>query len=153
DQPYLAIHTAVPDSTGLDPVTVDIELKRGVWIEGRITDKATGQPAKGSVEYFSLYSNPNLSDYPGFDGTILLGELTRGANEDGKFRIVGLPGPGVLGVYYQRPPYMRANERDDEFGTKQQSLQTSPYHMSFTSNYNALARVDPAKGAEVVKRD
>ena len=51
--PYLATHADVPDSPGLDAVQVDIELKRGIWIEGRITNKVTGEPFKGSVEYFA----------------------------------------------------------------------------------------------------
>jgi RNA polymerase sigma factor (sigma-70 family) len=153
DQPYMVAHKGVPDTTGLDPVTVDMELKRGVWIEGKITDKATGKPVKGSVEYFSLFSNPNLNDYPGYDGTILMSELTIATKEDGSFRVVGLPGPGLLGVRSVKESCLRANERTDEFGTDQRSLETSPYHMTFTSNYNALARVDPAKGAESVRRD
>jgi RNA polymerase sigma factor (sigma-70 family) len=153
DLPYLPVHADVPDGTGLDPVTVDIELRRGVWIEGKLTDKVTGKPLKGAVEYFSLYSNPNRSDYPGFDGTVLMGHLFVPAKEDGSYRVVGLPGPGLIGVYYQRGSYLRVDERDDEFGTKEKSLETSPYHISFTSNYNALAKVDPAKGADSVKRD
>ena len=44
DQPYVRAHTDIPDSPGLDPVTADIELKRGVWIEGKMSDKVTGQP-------------------------------------------------------------------------------------------------------------
>src|SRR5262249_113813 len=43
DRPYVAMHKDVPDGPGLAPVTVDIELKRGVWIEGKITDKVTGK--------------------------------------------------------------------------------------------------------------
>ena len=39
----------VPDSPGLDPVTVDFELKRGIWIEGKITDKVTGKPVQGHL--------------------------------------------------------------------------------------------------------
>src|SRR5262249_22728002 len=46
DRPYVPIHKDVPDSPGLAPVTVDLELKRGVWIEGKITDKVTGKPLK-----------------------------------------------------------------------------------------------------------
>ncbi|MCI0458660.1 MAG: hypothetical protein L0Z62_16990, partial [Gemmataceae bacterium] len=97
DLPYVAVYRAVPDSTGLEPVTVDVELKRGVWIEGQITDKVTGKPVKGHVEYFALYSNPNLRDYPGFDGR---GFRIIAVKEDGSYRVVGLPGPGLIGVYY-----------------------------------------------------
>src|SRR5262249_8373044 len=65
DLPYLAVRAAAPDGPGLDPVTVDVELKRGVWIEGKITDKVTGKPVKAGVQYILLYSNPNRGDYPG----------------------------------------------------------------------------------------
>ena len=150
--PYVVTNKEVPETPGLDPVTVDIELRRGVWIEGKITDKVTGKPLRAPVEYFSLYSNPNLQDYPGFDGTILMGDGTVHAQEDGSYRIVGLPGPGLAAVWGERD-YLRANERDDEYGTKEVSLQTSPYHMTFTSNFAALARIDPAKGAAIAKRD
>ncbi len=44
DQPYLVSYKDVPDSPGLDPVTADFELKRGIWIEGKLTDKVTGKP-------------------------------------------------------------------------------------------------------------
>jgi protocatechuate 3,4-dioxygenase beta subunit len=152
-QPYVATQQNVPDGPGLDPVTVDFALKRGVWIEGKMTDKVTGKPLRGAVEYFSMYSNPNLADYPGFTGTFLLEDSTAEAKEDGSYRVVGLPGPGLVGVYYHRDPYLRTPEREDEFGTREKFLSTSPYHISFTSNYNALARVDPAKGVDSVKRD
>jgi RNA polymerase sigma factor (sigma-70 family) len=159
DLPYIATNKETPDSPGLDPVTVDMELARGVWIEGKITDKVTGQPIQGLVEYFSLYSNPRLNEYPGFDGTILdvTGELRVRAKEDGSYRIVGLPGPGLVvvahGVRHRGDQYLSAPERDDEFGTKEPSMRTSPYHLSFTSNYAAIARVDPHKGVDSVKRD
>ena len=69
DQPYLSVHALVPDSPGLDPVTVDFELKRGIWIEGKITDKVTGKPVPdGYVAYFAMAGNPNVRDYPGFVG-------------------------------------------------------------------------------------
>jgi RNA polymerase sigma factor (sigma-70 family) len=152
DQPYVVTTQDVPDAPGLGPVTVDFDLKRGVWVEGRITDKATGKPVRGGVEYMSMYSNPNLlRDYPGFVGTISFN--TVGAKEDGSYRVVGIPGPGLIGVLYHQSSYLRAPDRDDEFGTKERSLETAPFHLSFPSNYNALARVNPDKGAESVRRD
>jgi RNA polymerase sigma factor (sigma-70 family) len=153
DQPYVLTNQEVPDNPGLDPVTVDFALKRGIWIEGRLTDKVTGQPIRGAVEYFSLSGNPNLREYPGFDGSILYEHAIKEAKADGSYRVVGLPGPGLVGVYYQKDPYLRAPDRDDEFGTKETSFVTAPYYLGFTSNYNALARIEPAKGADAVSRD
>jgi RNA polymerase sigma factor (sigma-70 family) len=153
DQPYLVQSRPVPGDLGPGPAAVDFEMWRGVWIEGKMTDKVTGKPLHGAVEYFSLESNPNLRDYPGYDGTIATERVWTGTKEDGSYRVVGLPGPGVLGVYYQRDTYVHATEREDEFGTKEKTLHTAPYVISFTSNYNALARVDPAGRVESYKRD
>ena len=66
DQPYLVSYRDVPDSPGLDPVTADFELKRGIWIEGKMTDKATGKPVAGTSTYHAQPGNPNLDAY-GYD--------------------------------------------------------------------------------------
>jgi RNA polymerase sigma factor (sigma-70 family) len=152
DQPYVSVHAVVPDSPGLDAVTVDFELKRGVWIEGKLTDKVTGKPVRGSVDYFALDTNPNVKDHLGFEGTIPphWGIETK---EDGSFRIVGLPGPGLVAVFYTGQ-HLLAPDRDDEYGTKERVLYTSgPRPLGLLINYTALARIDPAKGADWVKRD
>jgi RNA polymerase sigma factor (sigma-70 family) len=153
DQPYVPTHKDIADSPGLDPMTADIELKRGVWIEGKITDKVTGQPLRGTVEYFAMNGNPNLRDFPGFDGTFPFIDAGVRTKEDGSYRVVGLPGPGLVAAYPSKNHYLRAPEREDEYGTKENSLSTAPYQLIFTSNYSALARVDPAKGVDSVKRD
>ena len=44
DQPYFMQEVAVADPPGIGPVPVEIELHRGIWIEGKVTDKATGKP-------------------------------------------------------------------------------------------------------------
>lgn len=153
DQPYVVRSRPVPGDAGPGPAAVDFELCRGVWIEGKMTDKVTGQPLHGAVEYFSVFDNPNLRDYPDYDGTIVTDRIWAGTKEDGSYRVVGLPGPGLVGVYYQRETYIHAPERDDEFGTRESELRTSPYHISFTSAFNALAKVDPPKGVDSYKRD
>jgi RNA polymerase sigma factor (sigma-70 family) len=146
DQPHIAIYANVPDSPGLDPVTVDCELNRGVWIEGKITDKVTGKPLRGAVEYYYLEGSPILRDYP----NLALLRNYVAAKEDGSYRIIGLPGPGLVAVGYL-PDYLRASEREDEEAVKEASL--FAYNISHTINYGALARIDPARGVEVVKRD
>ncbi len=99
DQPSAVTHKEIGDSDGLDPVTADIELNGGVWIEGKIRDKVTGRAVAGEGEVFALYNNPNLRDFPGFDGTFLFIAAGVGTKEDGSYRVVDLPGPGVVAVY------------------------------------------------------
>ena len=74
------------------PFTFDIALKRGVLVRGRLTDKATGRPLRGSVIYHAFADNPHLDEYPNFK---------RGSQEtrvvipddDGRFVDPGPAGP------------------------------------------------------------
>jgi RNA polymerase sigma factor (sigma-70 family) len=153
DQPYVASHNSVPDSAGLSLATVNFDLKRGVWIEGKITDKVTGKPVRASLIYFSMSTNPNLRDYPGFDGFFSKGVVKPAVmKEVGHYRIIGLPGPGLIAVSSMHG--LRADERDDEFRWEKGALDTSPYKLQNNyQGFKALARVDPAKNADGVKED
>jgi hypothetical protein len=160
DAPNLVSWKKVGDSPGLQPITVDFELKRGVWVEGRVTDKTTGKGVKASVSYFALFGNPHLRDCPGFERSSWA-HVYQGGKEDGTFRVLALPGPGVLAIRARdRDDYLLAAERDDEDGTKgvashlvwTDSLRTEPY-VIIISNYNALARINPAKEGGPAKRD
>jgi len=146
DQPYLVSAAKdVPDSPGLDPVTADFELKRGIWIEGKITDKVTGKPVVGEMSYHAQPDNPNLNVY----GYAPDATPRAAVNEDGSYRLAGMPGPGMVAVRFV-DGYLRAHERDDEFGIKEVFIPTIPLP---TMNYTAIARIDPAKGVESVTRD
>jgi RNA polymerase sigma factor (sigma-70 family) len=149
DLPYVQVRVEVGDSPGLDPVTVDVELKRGVWVEGKITDKVTGRPARGGAQYVVLYGNPHLRDYPGFEGWP---PITATVKEDGSYRLVALPGPGMVAVYGQKNHYLRVSQREDEYGVKGLSDEEYPLHLR-GSNCAALTRIDPARGVGSVKRD
>jgi RNA polymerase sigma factor (sigma-70 family) len=151
DLPYVAFSGGVPNTRALDPVVVDIGLKRGVWIEGKITDKATGKPVRADVEYFAEVTNPYLRDYPGFEAARLgLGE----GKEEGSYRIVGLPGPGLVAAKCDEESYLRATERDDGYGKEcpEGFLDTLPLSL-MPAFYGAVASVDPARAARSVKRD
>ena len=65
-QPYLKVVKTVADSPGLGPITLDLTLKKGIWIEGRVTDKKSGKPVRGVVQYYPLASNPSLDAAPGY---------------------------------------------------------------------------------------
>src|SRR5262249_1564256 len=62
-QPYLPPPRKTAGvSSGLDPLTVNFEMQRGVLIRGRVTDKATGQPVPAVVEYFAFEDNPHYKE-------------------------------------------------------------------------------------------
>jgi RNA polymerase sigma factor (sigma-70 family) len=153
DLPYPRIMANVPDSPGLDPVTLDIELKRGVWIEGKITDKVTGKPAQGDVgvEFRPLESNPNVRHYVGFTGIPFhFGKV----NEDGTYKVVGLRGPGLVAVYCQTHRYLGFTNRDDAYGMKEATAKSdSNVQRIVGSNCGAVAQIEPATGTALVKQD
>ncbi len=79
-QPYLAAGIEVPDTPGLDPVPLDVGLKRGIVIEGRVTDQKSGKPLKAFVEYNAYSDNPHIADAPGFDRSDFWGRNTTEAD-------------------------------------------------------------------------
>ena len=116
-------------------MTVDVELRRGVWIEGKITDKTTGQPVRGAVEYFALSGNPNLRDYPGFVGGLIASNHVRakdGRLVPGRRPARPRPGrrvsPGPI-TWRSASGTMSTGPRDDSHCSR------IPILISFTSNY------------------
>lgn len=150
DMPYMNSSADLDNPTGLGSITLDFELKRGIWIEGKVTNKATGQPLKAFVEYLSLADNPNLRDHPGF--TSMYPTVSVKSNEDGSYRIPGLPGSGFL-LVSGCPNCLRATERDDEFGMTERRLPTAPHPADLLINYNAIASIKTAEGVESARRD
>jgi len=100
DQLYLMRQIKVPESLGLEPVQVDIELHRGIWITGRITDRSTGMPLIASVHYFPFRSNEYAQKTPEFGARLSSeGFQDRYASRpDGSYRLVGLPGRAIVGA-------------------------------------------------------
>jgi protocatechuate 3,4-dioxygenase beta subunit len=142
DLPYEGPVLEVPDRFGPDPVTVDVELKRAVWIEGQLTDRATGKPVRGRVMYFVRDGNPNVGDYAGF-----IGGLDRAVetSEDGKYRILGLPGPGLITVFRNHQKvYVYGAEREGEEGLMEDVSMSQV-------NFAASVPINPAKGSESVR--
>lgn len=110
-----------------------------------MTDKVTGKPVVGLMSYHAQPGNPNIELYGyGPDGN-----AGATVHEDGSYRVAGMPGPGMVVVRFV-DGYLRAHERDDEFGVKEVYIPTMPMP---TMNYTAVARIDAAPGATSVKRD
>src|SRR5262249_12394814 len=96
--PYFDVtQRSVRDTPGLDPVTADFELERGVEVSGRLLD-AAGKPVPGVVRYEHLPDNPHLKDYPHYANPglrFIVSDWGR-VGADGTFTVVATPGPGVL---------------------------------------------------------
>jgi protocatechuate 3,4-dioxygenase beta subunit len=86
----------VVDTPGLEPVTVDFALERGIAVRGKLRDKVTGKPIRGRVGYLSLPDNPNLKDFTDLGKAQLIVSDTGRTKDDGSFTVVAVPGPGLL---------------------------------------------------------
>jgi hypothetical protein len=149
--PYLPAVERVPDTPGLEPVTVDFALRRGVWVTGRVTDKATGKPVASGVEYFSLSDNPHLK------GVRLDDTNWHGTRDDGSFRTVALPGPGIIAVRATYDRYRMGIGADRIKGHRDgggglELILTRPY-LLYPGNYHVLVPVDPWPDAESITCD
>ncbi len=109
--PYVRVTKPVEDPQGLGPVQAGVELRRGVWVTGRVINRVSGRPVSATVQYLTLGDNPHLKDYPGakissgIDGS---DEVEYRTDADGRFRAVAIAGAGILVVRSLEPGYVAA---------------------------------------------
>jgi RNA polymerase sigma factor (sigma-70 family) len=94
--PLLPAQHLLRDSPGLAETTADFQLVRGVVIDGRVVDKASGKPVPGAVLYYApLSDNKFFAKTPGSRVfTTTMRAISADAN--GAFRDVVLPGAGLI---------------------------------------------------------
>jgi RNA polymerase sigma factor (sigma-70 family) len=142
--PYLLSRRDVP-GRGEGPVTVNFALQRGVWIQGKVTDKVTGKGVQTYLEYLVFADNPFRKTVPGFATNRYF--QTR---EDGSFRLVGLPGRGLVAVRDPADRYVIGVGADKIKGQGEQGFfQTYPY-FCHPSHHHTLVEVNPGKDARAV---
>jgi RNA polymerase sigma factor (sigma-70 family) len=96
-RPYLGMKKPAGGGEVLETVTVDFPLKKGVWVQGRVTDKTTGLGVQSLLIYSVFEDSLEKGEaqelfipFQGGDGNY--------SDKRGKFRFVGSPGRGVLGA-------------------------------------------------------
>lgn len=120
----------IRDTAGLEPMRVDFDLDRGVEITGRVVDKETGQPVRGSVSYFYAGDNPNLKDHPSIaeGGKFIISDWGKIA-ADGSFTVLGIPGRGALVVRAQNSTnYVRVDSSAELSKLKSRSFPSDATH-------------------------
>ncbi|HEV3339560.1 MAG TPA: carboxypeptidase-like regulatory domain-containing protein, partial [Pirellulales bacterium] len=108
DQPYFMRKMDVPDPQGLEPISVDIKLHRGIWVKGRVTDLATREPLPARLYYLPFQSNAFAHEFPEFHPPAyhVDGYQQRYATRpDGTYRLVALPGRAIIGALSLMHPY------------------------------------------------
>ncbi len=152
ERPYLASIKEVGNPLGVESVTVDFALKRGVWVKGRVTEKETGKPLIAArVEYFCFVDTPDSQ---------LVGSLypfnMRHTEEDGSYRLAALPGRGLITVRAAQDHYIMGviAEPIQRSAEEKQSndFATYPYYAT-PGNYHTLVKISPKSGDESLTCD
>jgi RNA polymerase sigma factor (sigma-70 family) len=93
---YLPEGKDLNDTEGLKPLTADFDLERGVTVQGRLLDKATGKAVAGVVTYALMPENDRFAD--GRPGSLLgnLIQQRQSVGEGGEFKLTVCPGAGIL---------------------------------------------------------
>jgi RNA polymerase sigma factor (sigma-70 family) len=157
-QPYLGMKKQAGGGEVLETVTLDFPLKKGVWVQGRVTDKATGRGVQAVMEYSVFLDGLDRAEarelfipFQGSDGTY--------ADKQGNFRFVAYPGRGLLGARATGPDmeHYRVGVGAAEIKGGQQTgglvrYRTIPLEMS-PWNGDAWKEINPAPGTETVTCD
>ena len=157
DQPYLMRDMKVPELRGLESVDVDIELHRGIWITGRVTDLRTGEPVLARLHYLPFWTNEYAQKTPEFgkprtpDGF----ETRYVSRPDGSYRLVGLPGRAIVGAesvlsHYRAGVGAESITGMDEYGR----FRTFPNPIEPGKKWpHAMKEINPLPGTEQVACD
>jgi len=151
-QPYFKVIKPIADSPTLGPIHVEIPLKRGVWVEGKVASRGDGRPVKAVVQYHPFRDNPHLKECP--DASIL--DVRTGVqaefptDADGHFRALALPGGGILTVRTSEPGYLAARPLAPQAAGK--VLHKDDF-MNRMNAYQALVPINPGDGDKTVIPD
>ena len=124
DQPYFMRAIDIPNPTGIEPITMKIELHRGIWIKGRITDKSTHEPVAGvRLHYFPYRTNEFAQKLPEFspNGNVDGDQYRYTTDREGYYRLVGLPGSAIVGAESIVKSYRNGVGYDEIKGLKESS--------------------------------
>jgi RNA polymerase sigma factor (sigma-70 family) len=153
-RPYLGMRQRI-GGPGLEPVTLDFPLKTGVWVQGQVTDKATGRGVPALLSYFvfedSLQKGEAQELFIPFKGGDRID-----SDQQGRFRFVGYPGRGLLGARATGPgmEHYRISLGATEIKNSEQYLgmlrfPTFPFR-TFAGSADAWKAINPTPGAETV---
>jgi RNA polymerase sigma factor (sigma-70 family) len=145
---HLPQQKELEDTEGLKPLTADFDLVRGIPVEGRLLDQASGKPVKGTVYYLPLPGNPHFRAGASGDLRWVIQYPRYVIGKGGSFKLAVFPGPGVLFASSEYGPYAPAviapGDRNKGLG-KGEPCDVSQAHV--------YRLIDPKEGAKPLKLD
>jgi RNA polymerase sigma factor (sigma-70 family) len=164
-QLYFATSSTVLDEASPDPIVEDIELIKGIPVHGRVTEQTTGKPPKAAVvEYYPVFPNPHSSKITNGPEAAASSCLVQ---PDGSYRLVVLPGPGVVcAAASPRDWYAAAIVDEKELATLAKdgieresgtiiraAVGADAQGVVRVSQYNVVSLINPGEGATSMALD
>jgi RNA polymerase sigma factor (sigma-70 family) len=147
DKPYLAASRDVGVANGLEDVTVDFELKRGTWLAGKVVDQRTGKPLRCYVAYNVFEDNRHHQD----PFALYVSRTVTMTGDDGTFRLLILPGRGLIGAGVEDDRYCFGEGADRVAGLDRMSGRFLTYPSRVAPrDFHTLLEVRPAEGVASV---
>jgi len=139
-EPYIQTADYPPRVEPGKAATLNFNVKRGVFITGRVTDQATGRPMRAAIEYKTWGDNPNLK------GMHPVWWIRTASAPDGTYELVGLPGRGLVHAKldeHRRPQYLvgAGAEKIKDRALRGQGFATVP-EMTFPDVINSIVELD-----------
>jgi RNA polymerase sigma factor (sigma-70 family) len=166
DSGHMAAQARSPDTPGYGAVTIDVSVRKGIILTGKMIDQSTGKSLPGNVYLGILQGNPFAKEYPDFDNSAWF--YSRSTDADGTFRIVTIPGPvllmgapdmrklpdGELDHYAFKPPV--PDPKYPQYFPKERGLGTAYFTLKggispLQGNYAKVLEIKPDAGT--VKQD
>jgi RNA polymerase sigma factor (sigma-70 family) len=148
-QPYLQCERNVEDEPSLGPITVNFELTRGVLVQGRVLDRATGKPVFANVQYLAFADNLRYKNAAGFAVEPYLE-----TGDDGSLQLVALPGRGVLMARAWNDHYRAGvgSEKLQPWDGTHHFLLTVPF-LGDPGGFHTVVEVKPLEKANFLRQD
>ena len=139
-EPYILTADYPPAVEPGKTATLNFNVKRGVFITGKVIDQATGNPMRAAIEYKTWGDNPHLK------GMHPVWWIRTTSAPDGTYQLVGLPGRGLVHAKldeHRRPQFLVGAGAENIKGHEMQgqSFVTVP-ERTFPGMVNTLVEVD-----------
>lgn len=152
DRPYFQQTEELPGNIPPGGQTkADIELHRGVWLTGKVTDQKTGMPVHARLQFNPFKSNLHAAEIPELAklGGTMTSDWPRpfgsGSKHDGTYKIVATPGRSIIVVSFAEKAYRKG------VGVDQLHLQRDQTDTFFDFSpelVNAVKEIDIPEGGQ-----
>ena len=146
--PYFRCTKRIPKGSGLAAIEYDVQLTKAIWIEGTVSDN-DGKPVRGMVAYYPNLDNQHAEGHESFRKNTYGMGYGDGypTDENGHFRIPGMPGRGALRVVAENSVYFETQEpAPRSLNTESRGEANDLYHIMMPGNQ--MPRVTVPDGAE-----